>query len=321
MPRIIVDEGVGPATKLWQHLPKHLQRKDIEVIELAKQHPGIPDSVILARVLLPGDTLVTNDRVLHNQAIASGIRSFTLTSSGKLTDKVLRDVPKNPPRIAPPNGDIRDNYCHAPHPISSALRDGMIESESRHHRARRRRIRNQFGGQDNIQALALTIGSHATTRGMLCGFFLKVSGNTRKRLDASEGYGLPADGSRSPALCVVHALVDVYLLDLEDIPIEIFVVPQDSLDLCRALLETDEVPSGDPIAVAARQLLGGIKSVRVQPCGKGFFYEAMERRLGALTHKSTNEVVVVDFATISQKLTKGRSSSDTAKYTLNAERL
>ncbi len=313
MPRIIVDEGVGPATELWQRLPKHLHSKDVELIELAKQHPGIPDSVILARVLRPGDTLVTNDRVLHNQAIAAGICSFTLTSSGKVTNRVLRDVPKNPPRIAAPHGDVRDNYRHVPHPITSALRDGMTEAEFRAQRTRRRRIRNQFGGRDNIQALALTIGARATARGMLCGFFLKVSGNTRKRLDASEGYCLPADGCRSPALCVVHALIDVYLLDLEDVPIEIFVLPHDSLDLCRAFFETDKASSEDAITVAARQLWGGLKAARVQPCIKGFFYDAMERRLSSLTQKQSNQVVVVDFATVTQKLANVGTISDAAR--------
>lgn len=58
---------------------------------------------------------------------------------------------------------------------------------------------------------------------------------------ASEGYCLPAQMLADPACPAIHALRDLYLLQLDQVGTEVFVLPSATLDLCRAMLEALEL--------------------------------------------------------------------------------
>ncbi len=299
--RVVVDECVGLDSPLVRAFSQWLGDRRATWIELRERHPGIPDGAILEKVIQRGDILVTADCILHNRACADGIRSFTLNAQGDLTGKPLRDVPLRP-RIAPaPRGELKETYVHVAHPITLQLRSTMSERDLKGYNTRRRRIRSLFGGQDNLGQVALTVGDLSTRRGLLCGFYLRVAGNGRKGLDATEGYCRDSIGTVSPALAPIRALMDVYLLDLEGIWTEAYLASEESFALCTRLKALETAPS-EPMLAALHCLLQGIARLSLQPCRKGPIVEQLARKLGNLVSGPTNEVKTVDFAGVAASL-------------------
>src|SRR5438046_636843 len=81
-----------------------------------------------------------------------------------------------------------------------------------------RRIRRYFGSEANIASAALTIGDMGTTKGWLCGYYLRLAGKSGvEGLQASEGYSNSPAPEARPAWCVIHALRELYLLQLETV--------------------------------------------------------------------------------------------------------
>lgn len=291
--KIVIDENVGPRSALWQAFAAWLDGRPADIVDLRVQHRGIPDGAILKKLLAAGDILVTADRVLHNRACADGVRCFTLDASGQVTDRPLASVPRAP-RIAPaPGGDLKDDYVHEPHPVTLSLRAGMSERARKGYRTSRRRIRGLFGGRDNISQLALTIGDLNVRGSTLCGFFLRVAGQGHKGLDATEGYCIAA--GIEPAFSAIHALVDIYLLDLDGLWTEAFFLSEQTLDLCRRLMVTEPAPEATPYERGLHRLLRGFTRLTLQPCRKGPFRDAMIHRLRQLERGRTNEIKRVDF--------------------------
>lgn len=293
--KIVIDESVGRSSALWQAFAAWLGDRPANIVDLRVQHRGIPDGAILQKLLAPGDILVTTDRVLHNRACADGFRSFTLNSSGQLTHKPLADVPRSP-RIAPAHGgEIKDDYTHEPHPVTLSLRGAMSDRVRMGYRTRRRRIRSVFGGRENISQIALTIGDLNVKGSMLCGFFLRVAGQGHKGLDASEGYCVDPGAGLDPALSAIHALMDIYLLDLDGIWTEAFFLSEPTLDLCHRLKASEAPPETTSYDRSLHRLLRGLTKLTLQPCRKGPFRDAMVHKLRQLERGRTNEIKRIDF--------------------------
>src|SRR6266567_9255793 len=86
--RVVLDECVSPDSILARRFRASLRPgQQFEFCLLSKAHRGIPDSDILRRLLGHGTVLLTQDRVLHNQACKLGLTSFTLDSQGELMQK------------------------------------------------------------------------------------------------------------------------------------------------------------------------------------------------------------------------------------------
>ena len=119
-------------------------------------------------------------------------------------------------------------------------------------------------------------------------------------LRASEGYCLPADGLADPACAVMHALRDQFLLQLDQVPTQLFIIPSAVRDLCQRLLEPPA--PAEPLHQALGKLLQGVRGLTVHPCVKGRFFDAMTRKLEQLRRNSSNEVTTVDFAQITASL-------------------
>ena len=94
-------------------------------------------------------------------------------------------------------------------------------------------------------------------------------------LRASEGYCLPADGLANPACAVMHALRDQFLLQLDQVPTQLFIIPSAVRDLCQRLLEPP-APAAQ-LHQALGKLLQGVSGLTVHPCVKGRFFDAMTR--------------------------------------------
>jgi len=295
--RVIVDENVGPNTALWHEFQRVLGGQPWDYVFLNQAHPGIPDVEVLDKLLPRGTVLLTGDCVLHERAIQQGICSYTLDQQGQLTRQ------KNPKVTVGPlaqsvHADLQDDYRHpADHDITSRLKTGLTEKNLKRYRTARRRIRNYFGSTRAISQVAVTVGSKTTQRGFLCGFTLQVAGNSGKKgLRASEGYCLPTAGDANAAYPVIHALRDVYLLQLELVRTELFVMPPESLELSHRLLGSAAGETTELLAGSLNRLLQTVSCLTLQPCLKGRFFDSMQRKLEQLDRTGSNEVTRVDFA-------------------------
>ena len=204
---------------------------------------------ILDKVLGKDTVLVTKDRVLHNRALRKGFQSLTLDKNGRLTRRALPGIRLPKQEAASTEKELRADYVREPSVLALKLKDGFSEKQFQKYRRRRRRIRSYFGSADNIAKASVTIATRRGRRGDLHGYMLHLAGKSGvKGLRASEGYCRAADGHADPCFCVMHALADLYLLELDDMAVELFVIPPDSLSLVRRLLNGSG-ERGRPVAV------------------------------------------------------------------------
>lgn len=300
--RVIVDAGVGSDGSLMRQAKAWLGPRRVEYCLLDEKHKGIPDVEILDKVLGKQTVLVTKDRVLHNRALRKGSQSLTLDKKGRLTRRALPGI-RLPKQEAPSaERELRADYVREPSDLALKLKDGFSEKQFQKYRRRRRRIRSYFGSAENIAKASVTIASRRGRRGGLHGYILHLAGKSGvKGLKASEGYCRAADGDVDPCFCVMHALADLYLLELDDTSVELFVIPPGSLNLVRPLLSG----SGERLAgggQALGMLLDGLAEVSVYPCTKGRFYEMAEKKLTQLMRSRTNEIVTVDFTEMVRRI-------------------
>jgi len=294
---VIVDENVAETSSLWQQFLKAMAGRKCRYVWLREVHRGIPDIEILDKLLHQGTILLTGDRVLHMQAIERGFRSYTLDEHGHLTRRRRRDVRPLKPMPLSTEKLLHADYHHQQKSeIAGRLKASLSDRQLKRYRTARRRIRSHFGSAKAIASAGICIGARATGRGTLCGFSLHLAGNSGvKGLRASEGYGLVARGETGPSCPMIHALRDLYFLQLEQLRVDLFVIPLDSLELAQGLLEATTAPS-DSVHLILYEVLAGIESVALHPCSKGRFYDAMERKFDQLLRSGSNEITDFDCA-------------------------
>ena len=296
--RVIVDENVGRSTALWREFQRVLGGQPWEYVFLSEAHPGIPDVEILDKLLRPSTVLLTGDCVLHERAIRQGIRSYTLDQQGQLTRQRQPRVTVSKSLAQSVHTALQDDYRHkADHKITGRLRSGLTEKQLKRYRTARRRIRSHFGSAGAISQVAVTVGSKNTRRGILCGFVFQVAGSSgQKGLRASEGYCLPRAGDENAAYPLIHALRDLFMLQLENVRTELFVIPPESLELSHRLLESKAGETIGSLAHSLNRLLTAVSCLTLHPCVKGRFFDSMQRKLDQLDCNGSNEVARVDFA-------------------------
>jgi len=303
--RVIVDAGVGSDGLLMRQAKAWLDPGAAEYCLLDEEHRGIPDVEILDKVLGRDTVLVTKDRVLHNLALHKGFRSLTLDKNGRLTRRALPGIRLPRQEAASTQKELRADYVRDPSILALKLKDGFSEKQFQKYRRRRRRIRNYFGSADNIANASVTIASRRGQRGALYGYMLHLAGKSGvKGLKASEGYCRAADGHADPCFCIMHALADLYLLEIDEMAVELYVIPRDSLSLVRLLLKGSGSERLTGSGHALGLLLDGLSEVDVYPCTKGRFYDMAEKKLTQLARSSTNEVVTIDFADMVRRVSE-----------------
>jgi len=129
----------------------------------------------------------------------------------------------------------------------------------------------------------------------LCGFVFHLAGNSGvKGLRASEGYcRVTKADHQNPAWPLLHALRGHYLLQLDQVRTELFVIPTGSLKLTRRLCDTQQ-PVAEPSHEAVRQLLIELPNLTLHPCTKCPFYDAMQSKLKQLARGKSNELITLD---------------------------
>ena len=114
-----------------------------KIVWLATRYPAMPDVELLDKLLTPDTVLLTRDGVLHNRALAQGVRSFTLNAHGQLTRTPLplasRRVRVPAPSVLP---QLKASYTV---PFTVALSANQPPRVLKAQRTRRRRIRSTFG--------------------------------------------------------------------------------------------------------------------------------------------------------------------------------
>jgi hypothetical protein len=199
--------------------------------------------------------------------------------------------------MLPTKTPLSGDYRHPGNPMASALKNGCSERQFKRYATRRRRIRSYFGSEAHISSASVTIGLRRSRQGIICGYFLALAGNSGvKGIRASEGYALAR--SPEPACCLLHALQELYILQLENVVTELFVIPPAALDVCSRLLRHPETTAAEPALEAVRRLLNGLRRVRALPCEKGRFFDSMESKLDQLERGRTNELVPMDFGRV-----------------------
>jgi len=307
--RVIVDENVGRNTALWHEFQRVLGEQPWDCVFLSEEHPGIPDVEILDKLLKPGTVLLTGDGVLHERAIQQGIRSYTLDKQGQLTRQRQPGVTLSKPPVQSVHTDLQDDYRHkTDNEITGRLKTELTENQLKRYRTARRRIRSHFGSAQAISEVSLTVGSKTTRRGLLCGFVFQIAGNSGpKGLRASEGYCLPTAADANAAYPVIHALRDLYLLQLEQVRTELFVIPAESHELSHRLLDSEAGENSESLARSLNRLLRAVSCLTLHPCAKGRFFDSMQSKLDQLDRSGSNEVTGVDFGQLAVRLLMAES--------------
>ena len=92
MRKIVVDEAVSE--ELYLQFLSFLQKqgyRNLEIINIHKEHSGMPDSHIVHHLLDHSTFFLTTDRQLHNTVIARGVRSFHC-SHGNFNSKRIKGI-------------------------------------------------------------------------------------------------------------------------------------------------------------------------------------------------------------------------------------
>ena len=302
--RVIVDNAINDESPLWQAFQKWLGNRPVEYVFLEKAHKGIPDVEILDKLLTASDILLTVDRVLHNRACAKGLVSFTLNTQGQLQRKPLADVdlPKGKTASSVIK-ELKDDYTTPPSELTLKLTDSMSEKDLKAYRTRRRRIRSYFGSAASLSNVAMTIDATIAKNKALCGYVIKIAGHSGvKGLRASEGYCTMSAPTYDPAYPVIHALCASFYLHLEQVPTDLFIIPEESLHLCKMLMNAAPESVSRACHRALLEMLRGIPQLKLFPGVKGYFFETMEQKLQQLSNFRSNEITTVDFEAIIKKL-------------------
>jgi len=297
--RVIVDENAGPGSGVWEEFQRARGGEQCEYVFLAETHRGIPDVEILDKLLRPGAVLLTGDCVLHMRALERGCRSYTLNEHGQLTRKRLPHVGKVKPMPRSVHSTLQADYRQQPtHDLASRLKSDFTERQFKRYRTTRRRIRSHFGSTAAISEVSVTVGSKVAPGGLLCGFVFHLAGSSGvKGLRATEGYSLACRHPSDAAWPVLHALRDQYLLQLDQVPTDLFIIPSASLELMHRLLDSNQ-PVSEPAHEAVRRLTLELPKLTLHSCVKGRFHDAMQAKLKQLTCTRSNEVTTLDFGRI-----------------------
>ena len=290
--QVVVDEGVGDKSVVLQRFRQWLGGRSVQWLYIAQKYPGLPDIEILSKLLGPGIALVTTDRVLHNHACKRGYRSWTLDAKGNLTRRKLKGIRLK--RLPPSLRDVLHfDYEMSYHPIAITLAASLTPQRQKRLRKARRRIRSHFGSQEHITHAAVTIGARPVKRSVYLGFKIRLTGKgPTKGLDATEGYARVIANTYAPEQAVFFALAQLYLLQLNTLDVDLFVIPESTLGMChRWMMPTPAHPPPQLLAI----MLSGLSEVHIHSCLKGVHFDKMQTRLSNFKKGRTNELQTVDF--------------------------
>jgi hypothetical protein len=108
----------------------------------------------------------------------------------------------------------------------------------------------------------------------------------------------------TPSLCIIHALAVLYHLQLENVRIEAFIIPADSLSLTQTLTAEANTQHGSSYEGCLSQLLAGVHQITLHPCNKGRFHDGIISKLHQLDTAKTNELNPLDFEALCRHISE-----------------
>lgn len=310
--QIIIDEGISESSVTFKCFLEWLGTRTGNLLFLSKEHPGIPDIEIIDKLLPKYQNLLTQDRVLHNRAIAKGFKSFILDKNGGLTTKPLKDIKLKKLYLPSVRKEIQANYLQKPSDevcqLTSRLTSMFTQKCVEKIRTKRRRICSYFGDVANIASIDFTIASEKISKAVIGGYFLKINArqSLKALINASEGYCLDQTYGHilSP---VFYALSYLYCLHLSHVPVTLYITSPQVLEMCQNFKTTTLVD--DPVEQSVKLLLSYLNHVELMPCVKGPFFDRIQAKLNLMKHRKTNELMTLDFQAMTEIFLKPAFSS------------
>jgi hypothetical protein len=289
MKKIVVDETVSE--ELCRHFLSFLRKKGydhLDIFFIKKQHSGMPDSHIVHHLLDKTTFFLTTDRPLHNTILSQGLKSYYY-SHKNFTSKKIKGI-KNK-ELTPLNKEalvLKDNYRLPKTDIRPYLLPSA-EKSLKKLRTKRRRIRNHFGGYDNLNLVAITISWKTFNTLTLIGVKFRISTNIGKRaLDASENYYCERIAPEHRDIVAInYAFILSIQLILHSVETHVYF---DSPKMTNpAMYLSDENQSSHAKLLAT--LYENFSDIEFIPSTKGRFIERLRAKLEDLSVGNSNEII------------------------------
>jgi hypothetical protein len=298
MARIIIDEHLGMDSTILRLFQDLVANEDGVYLFIEKEHPGIPDVEILDKLLQAGDVLLTCDIVLHARARDAGFQAYTIDEQQQLTQEPLQSLGALKPLPQSVYQELLDDYRRPVHEHFSRMNGSLSEKQQKGYRTARRRINSYFGANAAIAQSSVTIGARSHGDVTLTGFSIRLAGNSGvKGQRGREGYyEFRGTTDQTAAVPLLLAVRELYLLRLDQVATNLFVIPPETFQLA----EQRQTEYECPIREATRQLLLGLANVTITACTKGRFHDETNKKLASLSEKGSNEIQSVDYAQIAR---------------------
>ena len=298
--QIIIDEAF-PDNRV-DMVSKLLKNKGINYSSfyfISQKHPGMPDYQVIHFLLNESTVFITTDRPLHNTVLKKGFKSFFFNGDN-FSSKTIKGVTpiKLPPQIK--KGLQPKTLYEEPKTEIRHLVLPSSEKNLKKLRTKRRRIRNYFGGTENMEMVAITISFNSFKSSALIGVRIKISSNTGvKALDASENYFREKfDPEYSEIIALCYAMI---------LPIQLM------LNHVKTILYFDTRTFEEPSKYQSDEtegqyhymyskLIDSFSQIEFTPSAKGLFIERLRRKLNDLSMSNSNEIVKGNISEISSKI-------------------
>ncbi len=287
--KIIIDESIPDNQR--ENIAKLLGQKGINhsgFYLIAKENQGIPDYQIIHFLLNTSTIFFTADRPLHNTVLLKGYKSYYFNGDN-FSPKALKGIqPIKLPAQIKKDLQLRDCY----HEPKTEIRQLVLPKSEKHLkklRTKRRRIKNHFGGTDNMEQVAITVSYMSSKSSMLIGVKFRISSNSGvKALDASESYiSEKIECENREIVALNHSLILAIQLTLSHIKTTIFFDTHRFEDPKKYLSNEDQ----DQYQFMFKKLVENFNQLEFTPSAKGLFIERLRRKLEGLTVLNSNEVV------------------------------
>jgi len=299
--RLVVDESVHGAR--WDRFTRYARERRLprlETIFVAERHPGMPDGEILHHLLDPSTALVTADRPFHNEVLSRGRQSYYVGEETIVRSRLKGVRPRSEAYTVRVDA-LRESY----QPPQSELRSELMPESAKKLkklRTKRRRIRNHFGGLDNLSEVSVTVSWQALGEQILVGVKIRVSAHVAiKALDASESYVVETVEPESHgAAALAHALVLVVQLLLHRVPTRVY---YDAARIPDAVLPPRACEGqGSTVEGLLALVADDFERLEFVPTTKGPLLERLRRKLRDLAAGRSNEIVAGELDTLVRRL-------------------
>lgn len=297
---IVIDEGIsGEYAARFQAFLEKKGYKYLELLLIAKKHPGMPDNHIILHLLSSKTIFLTKDRILHNKVLSKNLKSYYLYEDTFIHRKLkgIRDKKKDSfhkndfikkESYMPPETEIR------PYVLPSS------EKALKRLTTKRRRIRSYFSGSDHIDHIAVTVSWKAFNSITIFGIKFRISSKTGiKALDASESY---IKDNISPKDCTIVAITYALILSIQlmlhFIKTKVYYDSPKMYDPFFFLKQTDQTPYTKLFS----ELYKNFSEIEFIPSTKGRFIERLRTKLENLTKCNSNEIITGYISNILSKL-------------------